>query len=117
MDREITLRIYGENHKLRFVKSEYMNNKNLAIVVQSEDEDYPDCWEEWCSLTVNLVELPFHNKAYLDTNNCSKEIINWLFENKYAIDMNAPRISGYCSYPLVEFSSEFMNMLFKMEEI
>lgn len=95
------LNMWGENHEITFSKTTYRNNGNLAI--QAIDEDNAP----WCMVTTNLgVELP-PNQAYLDNNNCSPEIIQWLIENKYAKEMGIG-FSGFCTYTLVEFSDEFM---------
>lgn len=105
----VILNMLGEDHALQFVKQNYYNG-NLAIQVMSEDEEYGG-WEPWCSLTVNLPGFMLdENEAFLDTNNCSREIINWIFKNKYAKKI-AERQSGFCTYPLVEFNNAFMEMI------
>ena len=113
----VILNMWGEDHALQFVKQEYLNNGNLAIEVLSEDEEYGG-WEPWCSLTVNLPGMCLDsNEAFLDTNNCSKEIIDWIFKNKYAKKIGE-RQSGFCVYPLVEFSKAFMELiLITMEDL
>lgn len=103
---EIKLNIWDKEQTLTFEKCEYYNG-NLAIQVLSEDKEYGG-WEPWCSLTVNLPGFMLdNNQAFLDTNNCSKEIIDWVFNNRYAKKI-ATRQSGFCTYPLVEFSKKFM---------
>lgn len=110
----VILNMWGEDHALQFVKQQYYNG-NLAIEALSEDEEYGG-YEPWCSLTVNLPGFMHDgNKAFLDTNNCSKEIIDWLFKNKY-VKKIAERQSGFCTYPLVEFSKTFMEMILVNEE-
>ena len=110
----IILNMWGEDHALQFVKQNYFNG-NLAIEVMSEDKEYGG-WEPWCSLTVNLPGFMLdENEAFLDTNNCSKEIIDWIFKNKYAKKIGQ-RQSGFCIYPLVEFSKAFMEMIVVTEE-
>ena len=110
----VILNMWGEDHVLQFVKQNYFNG-NLAIEVMSEDEEYGG-WEPWCSLTVNLPGFMLdENEAFLDTNNCSKEIIDWIFKNKYAKKIGQ-RQSGFCTYPLVEFSKSFMEMIVIKEE-
>lgn len=113
----VILNMWEEDHALQFVKQEYMNNGNLAIEVLSEDEEYGG-WEPWCSLTVNLPGINLDsNEAFLDTNNCSREIINWIFKNGYA-KVIGERQSGFCIYPLVEFSDAFMEtILVTMEDL
>lgn len=105
----VILNMWGKDHALQFVKRQYMNG-NLAVQVMSEDEEYGG-WEPWCSLTVNLPGCSLdENEAFLDTNNCSREIINWIFENNYA-KIVGDRMSGFCTYPLVEFSKTFMELI------
>lgn len=107
----VILNMWEEDYTLQFIKNEYLNG-NLAIEVLSEDKEYGDgVYEPWCPLTVNLPGFILDkNEAFLDTNNCSKEIIDWLFENKYANKI-AERKSGFCTYPLVEFSQAFMETI------
>lgn len=110
----VILNMWGEDHALQFVKQNYING-NLAIEVMSEDKEYGG-WELWSSLTVNLPGFMLdENKAFLDTNNCSKEIIDWIFKNKYAKKIGQ-RQSGFCTYPLVEFSKTFMEMFVVTEK-
>lgn len=110
----IILNMWGEDHALQFIKRNYFNG-NLAVQVMSEDEEYSG-WEPWCSLTVNLPGVMLNkNEAFLDTNNCSKEIIDWIFKNKYAKKIGQ-RQSGFCTYPLVEFSNVFMENIAITEE-
>lgn len=110
----IIINIWEKDHAFEFVKAKYQNNGNLAIQVMSEDEEYGG-WEPWCSLTVNLDKKLPENQAYLDTNNCSREIIIWLYHNHYVSDVGVG-FSGFCSYPLVEFSKAFMEMIAITEE-
>lgn len=105
----VILNMWGEDHALQFVKAKYQNNGNLAIQVMSEDKEYGG-WEPWCSLTVNLDKKLPGNQAYLDTNNCSREIIDWIYQNNYVSDMGVG-FSGFCAYPLVEFNKAFMEMI------
>lgn len=112
----VIINMWNEDHVLQFVKQEYLNG-NLAIEVMSEDEEYGG-WEPWCSLTVNLPGF-MHDKntAFLDTNNCSEEILDWLFKNKYVVKVEE-RQSGFCRYPLVQFSNAFMEtILIEMEDL
>lgn len=109
---EITFNAYGETHKARFEKSEYANNRNLYVGVQTWDDDY-EYWEPWCDLTVNLDIIVPRNEAFLDTNNCTPELIRVLFEKGYAIDTEVRRSSGFCTYPLVRFTDEFLNGIFE----
>ena len=103
-----TIKMGGKKHALLFLKARYQKNDNLAIQVFSKIEEQ-DSWEPWCNLTVNLPEHTIDgNKAFLDTNNCSEEIIEWLLENGHANIIGKAQ-SGYCIYPLAEFSVSFVN--------
>lgn len=113
----VILNMWGEDYALNFVKQQYYNG-NLAIEVLScnEEDEENEYWEPWCSLTVNLPGFMHdENEAFLDTNNCSKEIIDWLFENKY-VEVIGQRQSGFCTYPLVEFSKAFMELILVNEK-
>ena len=57
------------------------------------------------------------NAAFINTNNCSKDIIDWIFKNKY-VKKIGERQSGFCIYPLVEFNKAFMEtILIKPEDL
>ena len=106
---EFEFNFLGEKHKARFTKNEYANNSNLYIGVVTEEDGY---WEPWCDLTVNLgIPVP-RNEAFLDTNNCAPEIITKLLGKGYAVDTGVRRSSGFCTYPLVRFTDEFLNGMF-----
>lgn len=105
--RRFLIDVYDKERVMVFVKEKYSNNDNLAIVVMSKDEE-EDYYEQWCMLTVNLnTKLP-NNQAYLDTNNCSREIIDFFYRNNFVTKIGVG-FSGFCTYPLVEFSEEFMS--------
>ena len=102
----VVLNMWGEDHTLKFVKKKYPNG-NLAIHVLSKDEEL-GTWEPWCFLTTNLPGFVHEeNEAFLDPNNCSKAIIDWVFRNRYARRIGA-REKRYCVFPLVQFSKKFM---------
>lgn len=113
---EINFTFFEEEHKARFWKSEYANNGNLYIgVVTWEEED--EYWESWGDLTVNLPGMKCEeNEAFLDTNNCASEIIDILEKKGYIKYTGIVRQSGFCVYPLVEFSEEFLNGMFEEYE-
>ena len=111
---EIIINMWGKDRSLKFVRRTYLCNGNLSIEVMNYDEEY-EFWEPWCSLTVNLDLILESNRAFLDTNNCSREIIEWLFKNRYVTKIGERR-SGFCVYPLVEFSEEFMETIVAEED-
>ena len=106
---EITFNFLGEEYKARFWKSNYMNNGNLYIGIVTWDEEN-EYFEPWCDLTVNLPGMKCEpNEAFLDTNNCAHEIISTLMNKGYIKDTSITRQSGFCTYPLVEFTQEFLS--------
>lgn len=110
---EIEFNSYGKKHKAMFEKTLYVNGNNLyvGVVTWDEEEEY---WEPWCDLTVNLPGCVLaKNEAYLDTNNCNPEIIRCLFDKGYVIDTGKVGHSGFCTYPLVRFTEEFLNGMYE----
>lgn len=106
---EINFRFFDDEYRARFLKSEYANNGNLYVGVIYWDEEC-ECWMPWVDLTVNLPGMKCEpNEAFLDINNCAPEIIKALKEKEYIKDTGVTRQSGFCTYPLVEFSEEFFN--------
>ena len=106
---EIDFKFFDEEHKARFYKSKYANNGNLYVGVITWDEEFDD-WCDWGDLTVNLPGMCLDkNEAFLDVNNCAPEIIKVLFDKGYIKDTGVTRQSGFCNYPLVEFTEEFLN--------
>ena len=110
---EITFGFLGEKHKAMFEKTLYVNGNNLYVGVVTWDEE-GEYWEPWCDLTVNLPGYVLEkNEAFLDTNNCAPEIIQCLFDKGYIIDTGMTRRSGFCEYPLVRFTEEFLNGMYE----
>lgn len=104
----VVLNMWGKDHAIQFYKTKYSNNNNLAIVA---NELMDDGYEEpYSTVTVNLNNILPSNQAYLDINNCPDEIIHWLFDNGYA-EQKGVEFSGFCMYPLVEFSKAFMETI------
>ena len=89
-------------HQLVFEKTKYVQDNSLAIVAYIAETK-----ECYCCCTVNLGWVVSDSMAYLDTNNLP-DICNWLVGMGYA-EVVAFNNSGYCTYPLVLFSDEFLN--------
>lgn len=109
---EITFKFFDEEHRARFYKSEYIVGRNLyiGVVTWNEENEY---WESWGNLTTNLPGMCLDkNEAFLDTNNCAHEIIAALMDKGYIKDTGMTRQSGFCTYPLVEFTEEFLNGMY-----
>lgn len=114
---EITFKFFDEDYRARFWKSEYLNNGNLYIGVVHWDEECK-AWMPWGDLTVNLG-MPLDkdkNEAFLDVNNCAPELIQELSAKGYIKDTGVVMPSGFCRYPLVEFSEEFLNGMYDETE-
>ena len=100
-----TLNIWGEDVEIGFSHEKYQNNGNLAIQAWCVEDG---CFvEPYCMVTVNLRKVD-ENHAFIDSNNCPKEIINWLTDNGYAKDTNIISASGFCLYHEYEFNNEFL---------
>lgn len=65
-----------------------------------------DYWEPYAVITKNFDADLAPNAAFLDVNNV-KNIDKWLIENGLAKETPWATQSGYCVYPLVEFTEKF----------
>lgn len=95
---------YGDNYTLAFERAEYCFG-DIAIEVHCKEEG-EEWWEPYATLTVNLG-LCFDGQAHLDTNNV-KHLCEFVMERGWAKRIGEGA-SGYCTYPLVEFTDEFLN--------
>jgi len=112
---EIKFVFFDEEKRARFCRAKYVNNDNLYIGVETWNDEYQG-WEPWCDLTVNLPGMDCEeNTAFLDINGCNPEIIAELHDKGYIQDTDIRVPSGYCSYPLVTFSQEFLDGTIKCE--
>ena len=103
---------WGKTYELSFRKGHYQNNSRLAIQVMCKEEG-EDWYEPFCTLTVNLedsIQIQ-DNRAYIDTNNCPKDLIQSLEEQGVMTKTRIAQQSGYCVYPLYEFNQEWLNKL------
>lgn len=108
----IKFNAWGREVTCVFEKGTYANNKNLAIQLYCEDEDWGG-WEPYCTLTVNLYDGLPSNRAFIDTNNCQFSIVNAMKEAGYMKETGIMEASGFCIYPLYEFSQDFLDQLDK----
>lgn len=112
---EIEFNFLGETHTARFFRDEYANNGSLYVGVITYDEEYKE-WEHWSDLTVNLPGMcPDENKAFINTNNCAPEIIKGLEKAKFIKNTGVTRPSGFCVYPLYEFTDKFLEGMMDQE--
>lgn len=75
-----------------------------------DDEDFPDSMIPYGDVTVNLdSSITGENYGFLDTNNCDPKLIKFLTKNGWIEDTGFIVPSGYCVYPIVKFTDEFLN--------
>lgn len=102
---------WGDEVKVVFYKDNYYDNDRIFIGCMCEDEEYGG-YEPYCDVTVNLAQnMPDGNYGFLDTNNGDPMLFNMMFEKGYIEDTGRIGFSGFCIYPLVKFSDEFIKMI------
>ena len=103
---------WGEEYDIIFEKSSYAKNGRLFVRCLCEDKEYGG-YEPYCNVTVNLKDyLPKGNYAFLDTNNGDPKLFGLMFENGYVEEVDGlVGFSGYCIYPVIKFSDEFIEMI------
>lgn len=111
---EITTR-WKETRQFVFAKSQYIFGQNLAIKIYSWDNEMK-YWKVYSTLTVNLPGMCLDsNEAFLDTNNGDPNIIKALEDRGWIKNTGITRKNGYCTYPLYEFTEEFLNIKWDTE--
>lgn len=102
---------YGDEYEIFFEKVRYLYG-GLAIDVWNKHE-YG--WEPYGTLTKNLGDFPPTSCAYLDANNLP-DLAEFVLGNGWA-EVIGEGSSGYCTYPFVQFTDEFLeNVCFGEEE-
>lgn len=97
---------WGQAHQLAFQRASYAHGGSLAVMAWCWSED--GYWEPYASLTVNLDDgAASRNRAYLDANNV-EGLCDFVVGNGWA-EVVGVGASGFCAYPLVEFSEEFVS--------
>ena len=87
-----------------------------VLRLNDDDDDEYEFWEPWCDLTVNLPGMcPDENEAFIDANNCAPEIIRELEKAGLIKNTGITRQSGFCIYPLYEFTKEFFEGMVEEE--
>ena len=94
---------WGDEMDAYLVKSSYMDG-SLAVEMVANPDGY---WEEYATLTVNLG-CGGEKYAFLDTNNCPWAD-TFLTDNGLANPTGIEKRSGYCTYPLYEFTEKFFD--------
>ena len=97
---------YGTEYEIAFEKMSYAYGGGLAIAVHCQEEA-DGWWEPYATLTVNIDPLPSPSMAYLDTNNVP-DLAEFVVEKGWAREIGFGQ-SGYCTYPLVKFTEEFLD--------
>ena len=97
---------FDEEITVMFEKGTYANNGNLYIGALSVCDGY---LEPYCNITVNLPEFLDDNKAYLDINNANHQLLIKMKKAGLIKYCERNRASGFCSYPLYEFSQKFLD--------
>ena len=92
---------WGDTMDACLVRGEY-NNGSLAVEMITNSDGY---WEPWATVTVNLGRA-MGRFAFLDTNNFP-EGPKFLEDNGLAVPTGDMAASGYCTYPLYEFTDKF----------
>lgn len=102
---------WGNTYNIIFAKYNYANNGRLYIGCMCEDKEYGG-FEPYCDVTVNLNDkMPEGNYGFLDTNNGDPNLFNLMYEKGWIEDTGNFGFSGFCIYPLVKFTDEFMKMI------
>lgn len=103
---------FGKTYELKLYKGHYLPRYGGGIAIQATINE--DGFEEpWSTITVNLGELPEENMAAIDVNNNGANILDELINAGFCTLLYFKR-SGYCEYPVVEFTEEFLNGLEEM---
>ncbi len=93
-------------HIVLLERTEYVNG-GLAVTMWEkgyEDENGTD-WEPYADLTRWLMDVG-ERMAFVDENNL-QGIGQWLEDNDLATYTGIDMPSGYCMYPLYEFTDKF----------
>ena len=102
----------GKNITVRFNKGTYLDNGNTYIGFYGRNDDEGnDYFEPWGNVTVNLdVVLP-KDVAFIDVNNCDKNIILEMEKCGYIRHTGNVMPSGFVTYPLCEIDEDFLNSI------
>lgn len=96
---------FGTKYEIFFERGNYVNG-NLAVATSCREEG-EEFFEDYGNLTVNLIDYAVPPKcAFLDTNNVP-DLCDFAIANGWCKTVGSGR-SGFCTYPLVEFTDEFL---------
>lgn len=111
--------ITGEMYTLALYTDRYMMGNNLTLSSLDLSEPIVDDYvESWGTLSVNLPDVPNaadwcsrEGNIVLDTNNCSRALVNALV-SAGVIELTGESVrSGFCTYPLCTITSQAMDSL------
>lgn len=103
-NQALVLQKYGKTYPIRVRVNTYANYNNLAI---ERDVQIDGDWHGWDTLTVNLIPCTSGpNYAFLDTNDCGEDCVEWLINNGFGRPTGIRESSGFCTYPEFQFSEE-----------
>lgn len=96
---------WGNEYEIRFVRNRYVCGGSVSVEVENLEPDF-GYWEPYGMLTVNLGHSYHEGTAHLDANNLP-DLVEYVLEQGWAKQIGLDA-SGYCKYPLVAFTSEFL---------
>lgn len=92
----------GKTHNVVLAALNYENNGTLAVEMVVVKKGKPV--ESYGVITVNIDDIgATDTMAFVDTNNMGRDIVEWLEENGIAKRTGFYGMSGYCTYPLMQF--------------
>ena len=104
---------YGDVEKLYPEFSMYRTFDNLYLgfyhFYEDEEAIYSDM-EQYCTATVNLIELPFLHAA-IDTNNNGTKMLDFLEKNGFGHRTGHGIPSGFYVFPVFKFNEDKINEL------
>lgn len=109
---------YGEKYHIVLGKGNYVSNGTFAVLMYVSTPK-GKIKEDFGDLTKNIGNSDIYanktNTQFVDTNNLGESIIRWLVDNNIAKEKHVYGSSGFCTYPLVEFTQEAINGMLKLE--
>lgn len=102
--KTLTLNAWEQDYQAFFHTDHYANNGNLYVGIAFFDEDGQPA--PWSDLTVNLDVKCADDCAFIDTNNNSDRIVEWLITHQLGWLTGNMRSSGFCMYPEFQFNME-----------
>lgn len=97
---------FDEDKAVVFRKGRFVNNDNLALQAY-EITEYGDL-EPYCGVIVNLQEKLQGDMGYLNINSGDKGLFEAMESAGIMRNMLKTRISGFCRFPLYQFSKKFL---------